>query len=167
MDDNATLNDRLAALEARVATLEDEAQLTRLMTSYGPAVDTGAADEAAALYASDALYDTDGAPLMHGADGVRAMVDGPGQQSLIPDCAHLMGPTVVRVDGDTAVGVGYSRVYLRDGDGFRVWRVSANRWEFERRDGSWVITNRVNRARGTEASSEVLRGVFAPDVTGP
>lgn len=166
MNNTTSVTERLDQLEQRIAALEDEAELTRLMTSYGPAVDTGEADEAAALFADDALYDTDGAPLMHGADGVRAMVSGPNQQALIPDCAHVMGPSVVRIDGDTAVGVGYSRVYLRDGDGFRVWRVSANRWEFERREGAWVITNRVNRNRGSEDSSEVLRGALGGDVTG-
>ena len=36
MDDNA-----LEALQARVARLEDEAAITRLIMSYGPAADAG------------------------------------------------------------------------------------------------------------------------------
>jgi hypothetical protein len=41
----------------------------------------------------------------------------------------------VTVDGDTAVAVNHSRVYLEDGAHWRLEGVSANRWELGRVDG--------------------------------
>ncbi len=57
---------------------------------------------------------------MEGSAGVAAMVRGKGHQSLLPNCAHQVGPGVVKVDGDTAEATTYSRVYLREGDAYRV-----------------------------------------------
>ena len=44
-----------------------------------------------------------------------------------------------------AVAVNHSRVYLKDGAYWRLERVSANRWELERIDGTWRVTRRTNR----------------------
>jgi hypothetical protein len=154
----AALEARLAALEARVRVLEDENALHRLMTSYGPAVDSGSADEAGALWTSDGTYETDGGPgVMQGSAGVAAMVRGRGHQSLLPNCAHQVGPGVVRVDGDRAEATTYSRVYLREGDTYRVWRVAVNEWHFVRTDAGWRIERRVNRSLGHPDSTGLLR----------
>lgn len=47
-------------LLTRLRRLEDERDIARLITSYGPAVDAGDADAAAALWATDGVYDVDG-----------------------------------------------------------------------------------------------------------
>jgi hypothetical protein len=152
------IEQRLAALEARVHLLEDENALHRLMTSYGPAVDSGSADEAGALWTTDGTYETDGGPgVMEGSAGVAAMVRGRGHQSLLPNCAHQVGPGVVKVDGDRAEATTYSRVYLRDGDSFRVWRVAVNEWHFVRTGAGWRVQRRINRRLGHPESTALLR----------
>jgi hypothetical protein len=86
------------------------------------------------------------------------MVEGPGHQALLrPGCAHTIGPGVVSIDGDRASAIGYSRVYVREGDAFRLYRVSANHWEFERRDGRWQVSHRTNRLIGTPGGREILK----------
>jgi len=148
--DARTTEDRLDALERRIAALEDELAIHRLIVTYGFAVDTGDADATAALFTEDGVYDVDTTLVMQGRDGVAAMVRGPRHQSLLPSCAHTIGPAVVALDGDRAVATAYSRIYRRSGDDFGLWRVSFNRFELERRDGRWQIARRTTRLLGHE-----------------
>ena len=147
---------RIAALEEKVRVLEDALELQGIMNRYGPAVDSGDADAAAELFAEDGIYDAEGVSPMIGAVAVRSMVEGPGHQSLLPNSAHTIGPSTLRVAGDAATATGYSRVYLREGEGFRLWRVAANRWEFERREGGWKVARRTNRLIGSEGAHAML-----------
>jgi hypothetical protein len=152
------LEETVRRLEERVALLEDQVELYQLISSYGPAVDSGSGDVAAGIWTEDGTYDTIPQPL-NGREELRAMVAGDGHQSLIRNgCAHVMALPHLVVDGDTAVATGYSRVYLSDGDGFRVWRASSNRWEFVRRPEGWRAVSRVNRAiDGSPEAREILR----------
>lgn len=152
------LEETVRRLEDRVRQLEDQVELYQLISSYGPAVDSGSADQVAAIWTEDGTYDTIPAPLI-GRDGIRAMVRSDGHQSLIANgCAHVMALPHVKVDGDQAVATGYSRVYLHDGDGFKVWRASSNRWEFVRTPEGWRAVSRVNRALdGAEDAKQILR----------
>src|SRR5919204_5586925 len=115
MDDDVLA--RLDALEASVRAVEDELAITRTVVEYGFAVDTGDALATGALFTENAEFDVDGS-VMQGRRGVEAMVLGGGHQRLLPNCAHTIGPVVVRPDGDTAVVVGYSRIYHRRDDDF-------------------------------------------------
>ena len=154
----ADADDRLRALEERVALLEDQLALYRLVSTYGPAVDTGSSQAAGALWHDDGVYEFDTTRL-DGPDGIAAMVEGKGHQGLIQNgCAHVMAMPVVAVDGDTARATGYSRVYRHVGDGYEVWRVSANHWEFRRTPEGWKVTRRVNRTLdGGEEARQLLR----------
>lgn len=147
---------RMNRLEQRVSELEDRVALHEIMARYGPAVDSGSADAAAALWADDGIYDSDGGDPMIGADAVRAMVNGPRHQSLLPNCSHTIGPATLDVDGDRATATGYSRVYKRKGHTFELWRLATNRWEFERRDGQWCVARRINRLVGTPEAQQLL-----------
>lgn len=152
-----TADARLDALERRVAALEDELAIHRLIVRYGFAVDTGDADATAALFADDGVYDVDGTLVMNGRDGVAAMVRGPRHQSLLPNCAHTIGPAVVALDGDRAIATAYSRIYKRDGDAIGLWRLSFNRFELERRDGRWQIVRRTTRMLGHDEAQPIFR----------
>jgi len=56
---------------------------------------------------------------------------------------HIGTLPYVVIDGDRAVATGHAMVVLRDGDGFRISRLSAARYEFARSaDGDWQITQR-------------------------
>lgn len=135
----------IADLLGRIQRLEDERDIARLIASYGPAVDAGDADAAARLWAADGVYDID-LMRMEGRDEVRAMVDSKAHQKMVAHgCSHFLGPAVVTVDGDTAVAVCESLVLVRDGDGYRVWRSTANHFALRRIDGQWRISVRTSR----------------------
>ena len=150
------LEARVDELARRVATLEDERAVVDLLTRYGFAVDSNDPSATAALYAEDCVVEIDGDDRIRSGEGMADMVRGRGHQSLLPNCAHQMGPFSVRVDGDRATATGYGRVYLHTEDGFRIWRVSAGHWELQRRKGRWEVTRRSSRAIGSTSAQELL-----------
>lgn len=152
MDDTTQ---RLAALERRLQLVEDELAIHRLIVRYGLAVDTGDADRTTAVFSADGIYDAD-VRLMRGRDEIADMVRSDRHQGMVGRCAHQIGPAVVRVDGDRAVALGYSRVYLRGDDGIDVYRVSMNRWELARRDSAWVIVHRLTRLLGHDEAASIF-----------
>jgi hypothetical protein len=162
---------RLAALEAKVHALEDQVALYQLMSAYGPLVDSGDAEATAGLWTEDGVYDWGGGPKP--AEGARVkegpagaaysqaaiadMVRGPYHQEIIHGGAgHVIGLPHLKIDGDTAVGTSYSRLYRRDGDNFRTWRVGANRWEFVRTSDGWRVKYRTNRVLNGDAEARAL-----------
>ena len=152
---------RLAALEAKVQRLTDEIELYQLTASYGPAVDSGWAQVAADLWTEDGLYDVD-VGSWEGREEIMGLINGELHQGLIErGCGHVISLPRLTIDGDTAVGTCYSRLYSRNDQGFDAWRVAANRWEFVRTERGWRIKNRVNRLLdGTSASRDLLRRSF-------
>jgi uncharacterized protein (TIGR02246 family) len=153
----ANVESRLAELEKRVKQLEDELEIHRVIVAYGPAVDTADAERTAALYTEDTMYDVDDRADMPGRKGIRAMVKGAGHQSLLPNCAHTIGPAFVKVAGDTAVAIGYSRIYRRIGDDYQLFRLSFNRWRMVRRDGRWQIAHRKTTKLGDPGAHQVFQ----------
>ncbi|MBI3743146.1 MAG: nuclear transport factor 2 family protein [Chloroflexi bacterium] len=151
-------NARLAKLEQRVQALEDEIEIHRTITTYGLAVDVGDADRTAWVYTEDTMFDVDGKADMAGRKGVRAMVRGNGHQSLLPDCAHTIGPAVVKLMGkDKAVATSYSRIYHREGEAFRLFRLSYNRFTMEKRDGRWQIKHRKTTKLGDPTAHDIFK----------
>lgn len=168
----ADLEARLQALETRIHQLEDQLELYQVMSAYGPLVDSGDAEATASLWTEDGIYDWGGgasAPgtgvregpqgAAHNAAEIAYMVRGDYHQAIIKGgAAHVIGLPHVVLDGDKAVGTSYSRLYRRDGDNFRVWRVGANRWEFVRTKDGWRVKRRINRLlTGDEEARQVLR----------
>ena len=147
---------RLERLEQRVRALEDELAIHRLIVRYGLAVDIGDPERTAAVFAEDGVYDAD-VRLMRGRGEVADMVRSQRHQDMVGRCAHQIGPAVVRLDGERALALGYSRVYLKGDDGIGVYRVSYNRWQLERRGGAWQIVHRLTRLLGHEEGKAVFR----------
>jgi hypothetical protein len=159
--DDTLVQDRLVALERRVGLLEDEVAIHRLINSWGPAVDTGNAEAAASLFADEGILESDLSYLI-GPAAVAAMVKGEGHQSLIRGgSAHIPAFPVLQIEGDRATATGYTRVYRHTDEGYEVWRLSANRWEFRRTDGGWRVTRRTNHVidGGPEAPT-ILKQLF-------
>ncbi|OBH13254.1 hypothetical protein A9X03_25145 [Mycobacterium sp. E1715] len=152
-------------LSARLRRLEDERDIARLIASYGPAVDAGDAEATAGLWASDGSYDVDGWR-MEGRAAVHAMVESSAHQKLVAKgCCHFLGPCVVTVSGDSAVALCESLVLIRDGDGYRVWRCTANHFELVRVGGQWRIGARTSRILdGNPAAHALLTAGLAGSV---
>jgi ketosteroid isomerase-like protein len=159
--DDTQAQDRLATLEERVRLLEDHLAIQRLINSWGPAVDSGDSGAAASLFTDDCLLESDLSYLV-GPAAIAAMVLGEGHQSLIRGgSAHIPASPVVNVEGDRATAIGYTRVYRHAPDGYEVWRVSANRWEFRRTPDGWRVARRTNQViDGGPRAGELLSRVF-------
>ena len=150
------LQETLHALEARLRAVEDELALYRLMTSYGPAADSGDGEKASLIWTEDGVYDSDGPGELIGRGAIAGMLAGEGHQAMVPGCAHVNTPAVVTVDGDRATAVGYSQVWRTDDGRHRVFRLAANRWEFARTAEGWRVVRRTNRKLDTDAAREIL-----------
>jgi uncharacterized protein (TIGR02246 family) len=153
--------DRLAALELRLARVEDELAITRTMASYGPLVDAGDAASVASLWAEDGEYDVEGWHMRSRSD-VEEMVRSDAHQHLIAGgCSHFLGPAHIRIDGDEAVAVCESLlVRHRDGE-FSIRRAGANQVRLRRaaEPGRWEIVHRTTRAlTGSDEARELLVG---------
>jgi hypothetical protein len=147
---------RIGALEARLRAVEDELALYRLMTSYGPAADSGDGVKASELWTEDGVYDADGPGVMDGRGAIVEMLSQAGHQAMVPGCAHMNHPVVIQLDGDRATAVGYSQVWRTDDGTHRVFRMAANRWEFARTADGWRVVRRTNRVLNSEAAREIL-----------
>jgi hypothetical protein len=156
--------DRLNSLEARVAALEDELTIIRLMATYGPSVDALAAEVTAGLWAEDGFYDS-GVAVFDGAAGLRTMVEtDPHRGYVQAGAAHVVSAPRVMVEGDTAVAVCHSQLLFRDeaADGWRVWRVTANRWDWARTEDGWRVVGRTNRPLDGSPDGPELFGASLP-----
>jgi hypothetical protein len=161
------------ALARRVADLEDQLAIQRVLAFYGPAVDSGSGEDAAGLWTEDGVYDAQ-LGSWTGRDAIAGMVYGDNHQGLIHGgAAHVMGGVpYVTVDGDRAVATSYWHLHRRAGDHFEVWRVTATRWELVREADGWRVSSRVNRLLdgGDEARDLLRRGITehaGPSATEP
>ncbi|WP_280398951.1 nuclear transport factor 2 family protein [Nocardia carnea] len=159
-------DDRLTRLEDRVRRLEDELEITRLLASYGPFVDAGAAAAAAGLWTEDGEYDVEGWH-MRGRPDIHAMVESDAHQSLIAaGCAHFHSPARIVLDGDRAVAICESLLVRRGDSGYRVWRAGASRFELARTPQGWRITRRTTCALDGGTTARELLGSALPGTTG-
>ncbi len=161
-DDDLDLLARVERLEQRLRTVEDELEITRTVVEYGLAVDAGEAEVTGQLFTEDTVFDVDGNNIMRGRAAVEAMVLGPGHQSLLPNCAHTIGPIVVDVNRDSARVTGYSRIYRATGNSFELFRIGCNQWDLERSGPGWRINKRTTRVLGSLESQAILRSGLRP-----
>ncbi|WP_216893463.1 nuclear transport factor 2 family protein [Nocardia alni] len=146
MSEIEELRAMVEALAGRVRALEDQVEITQLVAQYGPAVDSGSAEAAAALWTEDGRFDAVPQLRMRGRADIVAMVNG-GHQSLIRNgCGHVLTVPHVVVDGDEATGRSYALNIRWDAEDDRFWvaRVSANTWRWVRTAAGWRVAERVN-----------------------
>ncbi|MEB3071016.1 nuclear transport factor 2 family protein [[Mycobacterium] vasticus] len=150
------MTDRLAALEARLARIEDERAIERMIASYGPLADAGEAEATAQLWAVDGTYEVEGWSMNSRAD-VAAMVRSDAHQGLIAGgSAHFLGPAVVTVDGDDAVAVCESLMVVRHDKKYLVARAGVHHFQLCRLDGRWQIIRRISRTLDGDAEARRL-----------
>ena len=154
----ADVDQELLRVSETLRVLEDEREIIRLISSYGPAVDSGQSEVAAAIWTETGVYDTDTA-VWRGRAEIAAMIEGAGHQQLIAEgAAHVVGVPNIRVNGHRAVATCYSRVFRYVDGSFEVWRVAVNRWELVRTPEGWRTAYRTNRLiNGSDEARELLR----------
>jgi hypothetical protein len=149
------LDARMAAPEARVQVLSDTLDVMRVIASYAPSVDGGAADVIGQFWTEDAVYDSDADTPLVGRGPMVELAERVG--GLTFGAAHFFNLPIVTVHGDHAVVTGESNTYHQEGDRYVVARVSSNRWELDRVDGTWQVRHRVNRLLdGSSAARDLL-----------
>jgi ketosteroid isomerase-like protein len=159
-DELAALRDQVAALAGRLRELEDRHEVAQLAARYGPAVDNGDADAAAALWSEDGVYAAPPYAIWRGHAEIAGMVGAPdGHQALIRrGVGHVLTPLHVEVDGDQAHGWNHAMNVQWDTElqHFRVFRLSANEWHFRRGPDGWRVVSRVNRNLDGSAEARAL-----------
>jgi ketosteroid isomerase-like protein len=157
-----SLNERMAALETRLQNAEDELAIIRLVASYAPLVDSGRDDRAPSLFAHDGVYDVSYGR-MTGPDAFSELLRSKEHQDILAQgVAHVMGLPWVRVNGDDAIAINSTQLYLRKDGGYAIFRVAQNVWKLTRtEDGGWKIRERVNRliGEGDDARSLVENAI--------
>jgi ketosteroid isomerase-like protein len=162
--------DARTELTNRVKLLEDQVALFASMSSYGPAVDSLSIDEATSIWTEDGVYDTGGPEPFCGRDEIAAMLTAdPGvhRELVGKGAAHVLSMPLIRIDGDVAVGLAYHHTCVRDGDGHKIWRQLASRWDWVRQPDGWKVKRRTQRLLdGSEDARQLLRETLR-EIQGP
>jgi hypothetical protein len=166
-----------SSLEDRIRAIEDRLEIYNLIASHPPSADTGGSDHIAANWVDDGLFDRgEGLSSPRGREAIANQVLSPEHQAAIErGLAHFTGLPHVVIDGDNAVVTSYLQILVpqRHGDpvdvpnhgssrGFRVHRMTANRWELVRTPQGWKIKRRTLRQLdGSEPARKILQQAIA------
>jgi len=140
-----SMTDRLDRLERRVAELEDESAIARLIASYGPLADSSQGDAVRDMWVEEGgTYELQGYRFTS-SDMAATVTSDLHRRFVSRGSAHTLGPPRIRVDGDTAVVINYSVVFVHDDGRWVAERVAANYWNLTRTANGWRVRRRVNR----------------------
>ena len=165
------------SLEDRIRAIEDRLEIYNLIASHPPSADTGGKDHIAASWVDDGVFDRgENLSSPRGRDAISDQVLSPEHQAAIArGLAHFTGLPHVAIDGDTATVTSYLQILVpqTQGDpvdvpnhgssrGFRVHRLTANRWELVRTREGWKIKHRTLRQLdGSEGARKILQQAIA------
>jgi len=155
------VEDRLAALEARLQRAEDELAIQKLVGSYGPLADGGRTKEVCEIWEEDGIYEIVGHDTYVGNKGLRSMFDGAGHQAVISGgSSHFLSTPVITIAGDKARAVNYALLLLHKEGGFYISRMVASVWTLRRTASGWRAVHRLNRLlTGDPKAREMLGSV--------
>jgi hypothetical protein len=161
------------SLEDRIRAIEDRLEIYNLIASHPPSADTGGSEHVAASWVEDGVFDRgENLSSPRGRDTIASHVLTPEHQAAIAGgLAHFTGLPHVAIDGDTAIVTSYLQILVpqTQGDavevpnhgsskGFRVHRMTANRWELVRTPQGWKIKRRTLRQLdGSDGARAILR----------
>lgn len=161
-------------IEDRLARVEAEMAIRNVIALYGLAADCGDIETALTCHTFDAVYvvsnpnagrgESSGDLELKGHKAIAEMLGSDMHQSLLPNCAHTVGPLHVTVTGDTASVLGYSRVYHKTGDAPTLMRLAFNQWHMRKDDGRWKIARRESRVMGEQAAQTMLQRGLAHEI---
>lgn len=150
-------------LEQRLQALEDRAAIQDLIASYGPLADCGDATALASLWCADGEYAIAGFASAKGHAEIAALIDGPHHQALMAGgCAHVLGPVVIELAGDSATARGHSIVFRQTQAGFEAHRVAANHWRLVRTAAGWRVAHRANALLDGAKAARMLLAPSGP-----
>lgn len=151
------------SLEDRITRIEAELAIRNVIARYGMAADCSDIETALACHTQDAVYVVSnpnagrgvetGDLELKGHQAIADMLSSEMHQSLMPDCAHTVGPLVVEVSSDAAKVLGYSRVYHKQA----LMRLAINQWKMQKIGTQWKIARRESRVMGEQAAQDLLR----------
>jgi hypothetical protein len=159
--------ERLIELETRLRTVEDQLEIIRLLTSYGPLVDSGSAAEAVELWTDGGAYDFGlgggEATRAEAPEGLAAVYESDTHMEMVgTGVAHVTAMPHITVSGDEAEAIGYSFVVLRESDRWFIRRSAINHWTLTRTTGGWRIRERRNRILdGSPESRQLMLKIVA------
>lgn len=164
------------SIEERLREIEDRLEIYNLIAAHPPSADTAASDFIAACWTEDGVFDRELATNSGRTAIAREVLTPTHQAAIDGGIAHFAGLPHVVIDGDTAVVTSYLQIIVPDtagetvaisghgaSKGFRLHRVSANRWELARGKHGWLIKRRTLRPIGTEAARQLLRRGIEPE----
>jgi len=154
--------------EDRITRIEAELAIRNVIARYGMAADCGDIPAALACHTADAVYVVSNPRAGRGGEAgdlelkdhqaISDLLSSDMHQSLLPDCAHTVGPLVVTIEGEKASVTGYSRVYHKQ----KLMRVAVNHWTMRIENGVWKIARRESRVVGEEAAQSLLKKALNP-----
>ena len=149
---------RLAQLESRLSLVEDQLALYQSVSAYGPAVDSLQSQMAAALWTEDGVYDIgDPAFDAQGREAIAELFEADYHRQLVAQgCAHTMTLPHIVIRGDTALGLGYHRLFTQTDGQYQLLRLSVSRWEWRKTPEGWRTTKRSHRLLGEDGEGRVL-----------
>jgi hypothetical protein len=152
---------RIEALEARLALVEDQEKIRRLLARYAYNADVGRTDEYMGVWAEGGVYDL-GTARHDGKAEIRGMMTSPSgvhKADVENRSLHTVCNLFIQVEGQTAWAEGYSVVFVRGPDGINAYSAGYNHWDFVRDGDGWLMTLRLRRAvGGPEWGGETLKG---------
>jgi SnoaL-like protein len=168
------------SLEERIRAIEDRLEIYNVIASHPPSADTGGNEHISASWVEDGVFDRgDILSSARGRDTIADQVRSPDHQAAIArGLAHFTALPHVAISGDTAVVTSYLQVVVpqTQGDpvevpnhgstkGFRIHRMTANRWELVRTPQGWKIKHRTLRQLdGSEPARSILRQAIAKQI---
>jgi hypothetical protein len=163
------------SVEERLRAIEDRFEIYNIIASHPPSADTGGSEHISASWVEAGVFDR-GDDATRGRAAIAEQVLSPAHQAAIAGgIAHFTGLPHVAISGDTAVVTSYLQVVVpqTQGDpvevpnhgssrGFRIHRMTANRWELERTPQGWKFKQRTLRQLdGSEPARAILRQAIA------
>lgn len=171
------LSERLAAQEQRIQQLEDEREISRLLSLYGFLVDLPGDQDWVDLFAEDGSVD-----MVFGHGAYAGVGEVKGHEALLEfitdsngvgrkrpgnflNIMHMQGNNeTIHIDGATATANSYSWVLRREEDGsLKITTGGVNRWHFRKVDGRWFIVKRTRREVGDPLNAELLEATVVGD----
>jgi hypothetical protein len=161
--------DKNQTVEQRLQAIEDRLEILNLIAAHPVGADSATHDFAESFWLADGTVDTAGQPKPY--EAMIGVLNTPGfAEAQRQGIGHFAGLPHITIDGDRAVATSYLQILAADPDGkpfelsahgaskgFRVLRLSANRWELQRTPQGWRIWKRSMRGMDNPASRELLR----------